>query len=90
MSTPMRRLRAARAASWPDPEASIRDALEFMLGADDDLPFHQQAQNLIASIDVCCGWQAADATRVSSDTSMISGGCAARLASCLAASSREA
>jgi hypothetical protein len=57
MSTPMRRLRAARAASWPDPEASIRDAHEFMLGADDGSPFHQQAQNLIASIDVCL-WMA--------------------------------
>jgi hypothetical protein len=37
MSTPMRRLQAARAASWPDPEASILDALEFMLGVDDDV-----------------------------------------------------
>lgn len=51
--TAMQRLQAARAKGWPDPEASVRDALDFMAGQDDGSPFGEQADNLIGSIDVC-------------------------------------
>jgi hypothetical protein len=49
----MQRLVAARGAGWPHPEAAILDAIEATQGQDDGSPFHEQAQSLLGTIDVC-------------------------------------